>query len=37
VEVLEPEDLRDRVLRAAAGLVELYGDTDRVPARVRSS
>jgi predicted DNA-binding transcriptional regulator YafY len=37
VEVLEPEELRDRVLRAAAGLVELYGDADRVPARVRSS
>jgi predicted DNA-binding transcriptional regulator YafY len=37
VEVLEPEDLRDRVLQAAAGLVELYSNTDLAPARVRSS
>jgi hypothetical protein len=37
VEVLEPEELRDSVRSAAAGVVELYGNADRVPARVRSS
>jgi len=37
VEVLEPEELRDRVRSAAASLVELYSATDCAPARVSSS
>ena len=37
VEVIEPADLRERVRSAAASLVELYNDADRVPVRVSSS